>query len=248
MALNAKKIKGSGKSNFKRPPPLEAGTYPARLVQVVDLGLQPQRPWQGEEKPPKPEVHFTYELLDEFLLDEEGNDLEDKPRWQSETLPMNSLDSDLAKSTQRYYALDPSEEKGGDWVELLGTPCMVTITAQKDKKGKEDDDGNTIIYNNIASVQTMRDKDAKKASPLVNEAKAFDMEDPDMEVYFSLPDWIRNKIKESLEFSGTALADSLEGVNEEESVKAYRESKSEGNTKTEKKETKAEDNNDEEDW
>jgi len=123
--LNASKIQ----SNNKRTPvePLEPGTYPARVVQIIACGLQEQRPYKGEPKPPVQELHVTYEFLDEFLKDEDGNEIEDKPRWLSETFGFHSLDSDLAKSTKRYFALDPEKEYGGDWSQLLGAPCMVTI-------------------------------------------------------------------------------------------------------------------------
>ena len=136
MALNVSKLPSTG-GNFKRQAALEAGAYPARLVQLIDLGLQSQRPYKGEDKPPKPEVHFTYEFLDEFVVDEDGNEMEDKPRWLSEDIPMNPLDSDLAKSTKRYIAFDPELEHGGDWAKIIAMPCVVTITNVKDKQGKK---------------------------------------------------------------------------------------------------------------
>lgn len=203
MSLNAKKIKTESK--FERPPALEPGTYPGRTVQMIGLGLQKQRPFKGEEKGPKQELYITYELADEFLLDEDGNDIEDKPRWISETIPMNALSSDLAKSTKRYYALDPSEEFGGDFAKLLDIPCMLTISADVSKKDKD------VIYNNIASVQTMRAKDASKAPDLVNEVKLFDFYEPSLEVFMSLPEWMQSKIKESLDYEGSDLEAMLRG-------------------------------------
>lgn len=248
MALNAKNIPGGG-SNFKRPPALEAGTYPARLVQVIDLGLQPQRAYQGKDKPPKNEIYTTYELLDEFLQDEDGSDIEDKPRWLSETLPMHSLDSDLAKSTKRYVALDPNLEYDGDWSQLPSSPCMITITADQDKKGKKDQDGNPIIYNNIASVQTMRAKDAAKAEGLKNPSKVFDMSDPDMEVFLSLPDWLRDRIKEALDFEGSALEDALDSISEKEEVEKRRKARrEEANTAKEEDNTPEPEAGEDEDW
>ena len=204
MALNAKKMKSN--TNFKRPPALEPGTYPARLVQVISLGLQKQRPFKGEAKDPKYELMTTYEFLDEFLLDEEtGEEIKDKPRWLSETFPFYSLDADRAKSTQRYVALDPHLEFDGDWAQLVGTPCMLTITNSQGKGERSD-----IVYENIAGVSTMREKDAAKAPPLVNEPKVFDIDEPDLEVFISLPDWLKDKIKENLEFAGSVLDKALQ--------------------------------------
>lgn len=191
MGLNARKAPKGGKAF----PPMEAGTYPARLVQIIDLGVQPQE-FKGEEKAPKNELMTTYEFLDEFLPDEEGNPNEEKPRWLSETFALNNLDSDKAKSTLRYYALDPNEEHDGEWPELIETPVMVTVVEWK--KGEKQG-------NNIAATSTMRSKDAAKAGPLVNPPKVFLMDDPDIEIFLSLPDWVQDKIKDGLEYGGSLL-------------------------------------------
>ena len=58
MTLNAKST-GDIRSKFN---PLESGTYPARLLNVIDCGLQAQRPYQGQLKKPQPEILVTYEL------------------------------------------------------------------------------------------------------------------------------------------------------------------------------------------
>lgn len=79
MGLNAKKAAGG--SDRVAQEVLEPGVYPARLVQLIDLGVQPQRPFQGKDKPPAQEIMITYEFTDEFLKDEDGNEIEDKPRW-----------------------------------------------------------------------------------------------------------------------------------------------------------------------
>lgn len=204
MSLNARNYKQESK--FPIPDPLDVGTYPARVVQVISLGLQKQQPYQGQEKDPKDELYVTYELLDEFLLDEEGKELEDKPRWLSETFTMNSLDSDLAKSTKRYTALDPTLEFDGDWAQLIGAACMVTVV-QNEGKGKNA--GRT--FNNISSVQTMRTKEAAKAPALVNEGKVFDVDDPDMETFLALPTFLQDKIKGNLNYEGSPLEKAVEG-------------------------------------
>ena len=105
MSLN-----GNKPTNAKRveQPLIEADVYPARLVQLIDLGLQAQRPYQGKDKPPVQEVMFTYELVDVFMVNEEGKEQEDKPRWVTETLPFYGLFADKATSTKRYKAFDPT--------------------------------------------------------------------------------------------------------------------------------------------
>lgn len=218
MALNARKIPSSGGRKMQAPV-LEPGAYPARLVQIISLGLQKQEPWKGEEKAPRHEIYTTYELLDEFMLDEEGKILEDKPRWISETIPLHSLDADLAKSTKRYMAIDPDLKYDGDWSMLASSPCTVVLAKKVSKaKGHE--------YNAITGVNTMRAKEAAKAPDLVNPPKVFDVDEPDMEIFWSLPEWLQDKIKSNLEYGGSVLEKLVEagpakdGGEDEEKPKA----------------------------
>lgn len=198
--LNAKKL--TTVSKFKTPDPLDAGSYPARLVQILLMGVQKNNPYKGEEKAPSLKVRLTYEMLDEFMKEEDGSDILDKPRWVSEDLPFLSLKADLAKSTKRYYALDPESVADGDWAKLLGSPCMVTLV-QTESKGK--------TYNNVAAVSAMRPKEAAKAPPLINEGKIFDFYAPDMEVFEALPDWLQEVIKGAVDFEGSPLEALLAG-------------------------------------
>jgi len=210
--LNAKKKKEVG--GGKKFPVLDAGTYPMRVVQIIDFGVQKQNPYQGQEKPPIEEVSFTYEALDEFLVDEEGNEDRNRPRWVSESFAFHNLKAEKSKSTKRYYALDPLEEKEGDFTKLLNTPCMVTIV-HKERLGDADHP-----YVNIASVSAMRPKEAAKAPPLVNKALFFDLDNPDLEVFNSFPDWIQDKIKSNLNYGGSILERKLAEAPEEPAEKA----------------------------
>lgn len=203
MALNAAKIQSTGGGDRVEQDNLEPGVYKARIVQIIDFGVQPQRAFQGKEKPPAQEIGITYELLDEFMKDEDGNDLEDKPRWISENFPLHSLKADMAKSTKRYKALDPTEEFGGNWPDLIEYPCMVTIINNPGKEGK--------VYDNVGNVSAMRPRDAANAPELVNEAKVFDLDAPDMEVFNKLPKWIQDKIKGNLGFKSSPLEKALAG-------------------------------------
>jgi len=197
MGLNAKKVAFSGGNNGPKQEAIEAGTYPARVVQVLDLGLQPQRPYKGEEKPPAHEIQLTYEFVDEFCLDEDGKEMEDKPRWLSESMPFRSLESDLAKSTKRYHAIDPDGTFDGDFTLLVGATCMVTITCKPNQKGED--------RNYVNSVSFMRPKEAAKCPELVNPPKVFLLDEPDLEVLGSLPKWLQEKIESNLEYAGSAL-------------------------------------------
>lgn len=195
MALNAKKIQGSGGSRVEQPL-LEPDVYRAILVQIIDLGLQPQRAYMGVDKPPANEVMLTYELVDEFMKDENGEDVEDKPRWISETIPLHPLVADKAKSTQRYYAFDPEEKFGGDFSKCL--EVAVNVTLVNNKSGEK-------TYTNVANVASMSAKKAASMPELKNPSKFFDLDAPDLEVFNALPQWLQEKIKSNLNFNGSPL-------------------------------------------
>lgn len=204
MALNARNVPKV--SSGPAQEAIDAGSYPARVVQVLDMGVQPQRPFKGEEKPPAHEIMLTYEFSDEFMKDEDGEDIEDKPRWLSETFPLRNLDADLATSTKRYKALDPNETYGGDFTQLVETPCTLVIV---NNAGSGKNAGK--IYNNIQTVSAMRPRDAAKLPDLVNPPKVFVLDEPDLEVFGSLPQWLQDKIKANLEYEGSPLQEALEG-------------------------------------
>lgn len=204
MGLNAKDAP-MGSGNKTKQPLLEVGGYPGRVVQVIDLGLQPQS-FQGEEKPPCREISLTYEFADEFCIDEEGNVQEDKPRWLSERFTLKNLKAEKAKSTLRYNAIDPNGKFKGDFTALISQPCIINVVHNP---GKGKNAGN--VYNNVGSVSPVRAKDAANIPQLVNEPVVFLTDEPDLEVFEALPEFLRDIIKSNLEYQGSALQRALEG-------------------------------------
>jgi hypothetical protein len=210
MSLNAKNAPSTGGGT--KQDPIEAGPYPSRVVQVIDLGVQDQNAWDNKPKPPAHQMRLTYELVDEFCskVDDDGNLTgepdEEKPRWLSEDFVLYNLDADLATSTKRYRALDPEDKHDGDFPEVVGTPCMVTVTTKAGKGDKAN-----VIYNNIGGVTPLRAKDAASCPALVNPPKVFLLDTPDMEVFGSLPDWLQDKIKKNHNFHGSVLEAAIAG-------------------------------------
>lgn len=213
MTLKSNNVPFTGSSKTAAPV-LEPGNYPARIAQIYDLGLQAQRPYKGEEKGPKYEIMVTYELVTEFMPDENGNEDITKPRWVSERFGIYPLSSELAKSTGRYKILDPDLQYQGDWSEMLGQPCLVAVVNNKNKNtGK--------VYNNVGGISAPIK--GMEVGPLVNEARTFDLDAPDMAVFEAMPDWIKGIIMENLEFKGSKLETAIIGgnghvVEEDESV------------------------------
>jgi hypothetical protein len=199
--LNARKIKS--KSKFIEQPTLAVDNYPARVAQIIDLGLQDGGEWKGDKKPPVNKIYITYELVDAFMVDKDGTELEDKPLWKSEDLNLLSPDMDMAKCNKRYKAIDPEEVFDYDWSQLLGQPCSV-LTVHKESKGK--------TYCNVGSVTPyVVSKRNPELPELKNEGKMFTLDEPDMEVFSALPEWLQERIKSNLEFKGSPLDKILNG-------------------------------------
>lgn len=216
MALNAKTKQGSAPKNRVVQPNIEPASHAARLVQVIDLGLQAQRPYKGEEKPPVDMLYVTYELSHIFMVDEKGVEDPELPRWISEDFAFYSLEADKAKSTQRYNALDPKQAQEGDWSKLLGAPCSVLVV--NNAKGDK-------VYDNVGSVGAPVKVPGYVQPELVNPPVFFDLSEPNLEVFNKLSEFLRERIKGNLNYNGSKLQALLGGTaatepeaNEDESV------------------------------
>lgn len=185
---------------------LAEDNFPCRVAQVIDLGRHKRETYDtvnrkyvvDDSKAPANMVMLTYEFTTEFMKDEDGNDLEDKPRWLSETLPIFALDIELATSTKRMKAFDPDFTKfEGDLEAVAGEPCAVTIVHKQNGKAK------------IGSVN--KPMKGMVVPELKNPVKVFSLDAPDMEIFNSLPEWLQDKIKSNLDFKGSALAVALSG-------------------------------------
>lgn len=207
MALNANNIKSKPQQSKRAPQDeLEIGNYPCRVAQVLDMGVHPVDVWddkahkyvQDDTKAPQNFIRLTYEFTTEFMKDENGVEDETKPRWYSEEIKLLPLTSDLATSTKRYNALDPKGAFKGDFAQLVGAECTVTIGHKGNGKAK------------IGSVSpAMR---GMVYAELKNPSKVFTLDDPDLEIFQSQPDWIKERITSNLYFEGSKLQAILNGV------------------------------------
>jgi len=202
LALNASKLP----SKRKEIPVLPIATYPTYLVQVIDMGLHPNI-YKGEDKGPARKIRLTYEFADEFLKDDDGQDMPDKPRWLSEEINLFPLKSERAISTIRYKTLDPNLVHGGDFVACLGTPVLLSVGH---RKGGGKWEGR--VFEEVLGISGVRPKDAAKMTGPVNKPVFFDLDDPDLEVFKTLPSFVQDTIKKNLEYTGSKLEALLKTV------------------------------------
>lgn len=185
MALKAKEAKTGN-----RDVP-QAGNHLARLVGIVDLGHQPGYEYRGNQIPSAYKIEFTYELVNS--LTEEG-----MPHWVSEDVKSNDYDKNgkMSNMMARVRAIDPENDSnnGKNLLALLGKPCMVSVVLN--------DNGYPVVRGQSAVAGVPMGMEVKE---LTNEVFSFDMDEPDMNVWATFPEFKQKKIKSALNYAETAL-------------------------------------------
>lgn len=176
-------MKPRSSNRVKEQPP--EGTHLARWVQVTRLGLQPGFMWQGEQTENAYKIELTYELVAEDMKD-------GRPFWVSEEV--TDTDNEKGKLYQRMLAGGVGLE---DASALINKSCMVSI--------KHNEKGYAKI-NNVAGVPS-----GIPVPELRNPSNIFDIysDTPDVDTFWSFPEFKRNKMLQALDFRGTALFKSL---------------------------------------
>jgi hypothetical protein len=177
---------------------LPIGQSMARLVQVIDFGLQPQRPYNGQEKLPAYEVLLTFEFPEE-RIEQNG---ESRPMWKSKRIKLSS--DERSTCYKLYNKLDPENKHRGDFGKLIGKECAALIVHDK---GTGKNVG--IVYDNIADINPLMK--GMTVPPLENDPVVFDLTSPNLEVFESLPEWMQGLIKDNLEFDGSKLERAIMG-------------------------------------
>lgn len=196
----------TAKSNkkFEDAPNLTPGSYPARLVGMVFLGVQKQPPYKGQAKPPHEMVRLVYELSDAFMVDENGEDILDRPRWLDEEVPVYSLDAERAKFPQRLKAIDPTITDDTPLDQVIGKPCQVVVV---NNPGKGKNEGR--IFDNVDSVNPAIKVKGYSQPDLVNPSfyfDPFDDENCDVEVFRKLSEFVQKKITGADDYIDSVLA------------------------------------------
>jgi hypothetical protein len=189
MALKPKKAGGGTKDSPR------VGTHMARLVGITDLGHQPGFEWQGKEIPSQWKFEFTYELPNSKMAD-------GRPHWVSEEVKNNDFVGKGIISTLmarvKTMAADNEEAAAKDLSLLLGQPCMVTLS-----------DGNNGYVKMKGQPAVSGIPMGMPVPELVNDTFIFDMDEPDMGLYETFPDFKKEKLSKALNFGETQLAREL---------------------------------------
>ena len=178
MSLTVKETGGGGSA------PIEAGSYPARCVGVVDLGIQ-HNDFNDKDQE---KVRLIFELPTERTQ----SDGEDRPRWQSKAYTASLHEKATLRKDLEAWRGTPftKEELAGFKLEtFINAPCIITIKHKEKKSGG--------VYAEIASIS--KPMKGMEVAPLENEPIVFDMDmDGAEDVMKKLPNWMKDEIEKSI--------------------------------------------------
>jgi hypothetical protein len=174
--------------------PVPAGMHLARCYRIVDTGTQ-RTEWQGKEKwSRKIMIQFEVHSEDEAgkpLLTPKGEPLSISKNYTLSLAEMARLSIDL--ESWRGSAFTPDERKGFNLEKLLGVWAMITVSKSVGRDGNE--------YTNIANINPVPPNIKKLGLPEpVNENKVFSIDNPDMALFETFSDKMKQKIEGSPEW------------------------------------------------
>jgi len=184
MGLTVKASGGS--SSFKPVPP---GMHLARCYRVVDMGTQTTT-WKGQTKQ-QPKVMLQFEVHSEDidgspLVTEKGEPMSISKNFTASLAEKAVLRQELENWRSR--AFTPDELNGFQLKNVLGAWAMLSIVKEKGNDGNE--------YTNISSINPVSSQIKKAGLPDPhNELKIFDLENPDMVMF----ETFGNKLKEKIQ-------------------------------------------------
>jgi hypothetical protein len=190
--MSTKIIKGESGNNFIPPP---AGSYPARCVGLIVIGLT-DVPYMNEIQK-KSLIRLRYELPTELEEFKEG---EPKQPWVVEIEFTNTTGTkgNLYKWLTNWSPKITKDNIDSlDLAKILGVPGMLTVTHNPDKKDA------TKVYLKAAAIAPVP-KNMEVAAQM-NETFLFDVEEFDQEKFNTIPKFIRKKILASEEFKASGL-------------------------------------------
>ncbi|MGI0010131.1 MAG: phage replication initiation protein, NGO0469 family [Nitrosopumilaceae archaeon] len=197
MSLNLNDAPANSNKSIDRALP-KAGSQPARIAQVIDLGVQPRPAFKGKEKSPVHQVFINFELVnDEYEF--EGK----KIKHRIGPKPFNVV----SKSSEMYdnsaiakflKAIDPNDSIKGSLPELLDKPCLATIV-HNEGMGK-------YAGRKFANLtQVMLAPEGFPIGGLSTPAVVFSFDNPTEDAWKAMPDFLKNKIKTALNYRGSKV-------------------------------------------
>ena len=175
------------------------GSHPAVLTRIVRLGMHNIPGYQGAPASDKPQIGFTWELLDEKRDD-------DKP-WEVRTFGMvgniNEYYSEKGKLTKFMTGSFPEYKLGNKNLEpFVGRNVIVNMIHKPSKDG-------TKMYANFGSVQAFPDFMPTPEDKPMGDIVFFDFYKPTRQAWDKLSTPEQEYILQAKDYNGSKLADML---------------------------------------
>jgi hypothetical protein len=180
-------------STFEACP---VGVHIARCFKLVDMGLQ-KKQYKGQPKGEQEKLMVGFELLGDERTKEGENFVYTQFYWK--TLGENAL-LRAHLEAWRGKALTEEEAAGFDVSKLLGAYCQLNLV--EDKTADK-------TYINIGSITPLH-KSMPRPAP-VNDITTFDMDDPDMTLFETFSDNMKEMLKNSRSWKGSRIAAPVSG-------------------------------------
>jgi len=174
--------------------PVPVGMHLARCYRIVDMGTQ-KTTYMGQD---------SYKMKIKVFFEVHGEDEDGKPLVTTKGDPMSiSRDYTLSLSEKATLRIDLASWRGRDFTQaelngfdlknILGHWAMITVTKSMGNNGKE--------YHNIANINPVPASIKKAGLPEgVNALKTFSIDEPDMELFDSFSQSLREKIMDTPEW------------------------------------------------
>lgn len=178
--------------DFKIPDP---GTYIARCIWMFEIGTITVNFGNNTSKLHK--VRITWELPEEKAVFNDDRGPEPfvvSKEYNLSTHAKSTLRKDLESWRGAKYTEEESKEI--DVTKLLGHPCMITIIHEEQKNDP------SKINANVSSIGKL--PKGLTCPPQINETKLLCFSSFDWELFSSLPDWLKDKIRTSEEYKALA--------------------------------------------
>jgi hypothetical protein len=187
-------IIASNSSNGKTFAPVEAGNFVARCYSMVHIGTIPEE-YKGEKKETN-KVRLTFELPTETKVFREENGEQPYVISKEFTLSLHEKAS-LRKFLESWRGKGFTKQEAShfDVSKLLGKPCMLNIIHKTKLDGS--------IRADISSVSPI--PKGLTCPPAVLPILIFSVNQFDPEIFETLPEFLRDKIRSSREYKQLSI-------------------------------------------
>lgn len=184
----------ASQSDFEITP---EGTYIARCFKLIDLGTQTVE-WNGDKKLQE-KILVTWELLDPDLRMKDGRPFAVSKKYTASLHEKAQLRKDLQNWRGKRFT--DEELEGFDLKKVLGSYCQIQVVHTE---------SNGSTYANVDAIMSTREK-PEGVNPIVH----FDISEPDMEVFESLSDRLKEQIKSAPEWNKKDSQDEVQDISDE---------------------------------